>query len=133
MDFTEWILKLKLPHALNDFVAEFPNPTVTSIRQACDAICSLPHLEYLFQQHRFTSSRESSGRCYDCAFIAETLALILGDRMDERIVFFVFEAGGIELEWTLGYYLKHHVFLAHEQDDSEKIASQIVSSDHIEL
>ena len=113
IDFAHWILKMKLPHALSNFVSEFPNPKVSSIREACDLVCTLPFLESLFMHHRFTSNREASGRCFDLCFIAETLAFILGSRMDDRVVDFVFEAKGNELEWTLGYYLKHHVSEVH--------------------
>jgi hypothetical protein len=109
LDFALWILKIQLPYVLSDFVTEFPTPSVSALRGACDAICGLPYLESLFQQHRFTSTRESSRRCFDVCFISELLANILGNKMDDRIVYFVIESKGVDLEWTLGFYLKHHV------------------------
>jgi hypothetical protein len=109
IDFANWILKLKLPNALSHLVAEFPNPRVSSVMEACDAVCKLPYLESLFVQHRFTSTRESPGRCFDLCFISELLAVLMGTRKEDRIVSFLFESKGTELEWTLGYYLKHHI------------------------
>jgi hypothetical protein len=109
MDFAHWILKLKLPGALSLFVEEFPNPSFDAIRSACDAICGLPNLQALFRQHRFTSEREAPGRCFDVCFISELLANLMDGRAEERSVHFVHESKGKELEWTLGYYLKHHV------------------------
>ena len=108
MDFANWILKLRLPDALTDFVIEFPNPSLKSIQGACDAVCQMPFLDSLFKQHKFTSSRESEGRCFDICYISELLAVLLGDRGENRIMYFLTEANGAELEWTLGYYLKRH-------------------------
>lgn len=109
MDFAKWLMKIKLPNALSDYVVEFPNPSVTSMRKACDTICSLPLLESLYRQHPFTSSKEAEGRCFDVCYIAEVLAALLDERHEERVMFFLFESRGAELEWTLGYYLKHHL------------------------
>jgi hypothetical protein len=133
IDFAHWILKLNVPHAISDFVAEFPNPKVSSIRGACDSICKLPHLESLFMQHRFTSVRESPGRCFDVCFIAEVVAVLLGSRMDDRIIYFVFEAKGTELEWTLGYYLKHHMIQAESHGIVPEQAENERSNQHSEL
>jgi hypothetical protein len=108
MDFANWLLQLRLPDALTDFVIEFPNPSLKSIQGACDAVCQIPLLESLFAQHIFTSSRESEGRCFDICYISELLHVLLGERGNERIVYFLTQANGTELEWTLGYYLKRH-------------------------
>ena len=134
MDFAQWILKLKLPGALSDFVAEFPNPRVSSMRLACDAICDLPNLEALFRQHRFTSIREAPGRCFDVCFIAELVAALFEDRGDDRKVFFIYESKGNDLEWTLGYYLKHHISEAYrDQSFSALGKNRVEDGSHNEL
>jgi hypothetical protein len=107
MDFAKWLMKLKLPNALSAYVLEFPNPSVASMRLACDSICELPLLESLFRQHPFTSSKESEDRCFHVCYIAEILASLLDDRDSERVVSFLFDAQGVELEWTLGFYLSN--------------------------
>ena len=120
MDFARWLMQQKFASVKSNFVLQFPNPSIASMRLACDSVCSLPLLESLFQQHPYTSSREASGRCFDVCYIAEILSLLLNGRHEERIVHFLFEARGSELEWTLGYYLKHHITgVSNERDSND--------------
>jgi hypothetical protein len=109
MDFAKWLLKLKLPSVYSKFVAEFPSPSIKSIMGACDYVCGLPLLDSLFRQHAFTTDKEVKSRCFDVCYIAEILSLIFPDRHEERLIHFLLESRGYEVEWTLGYYLKHHI------------------------
>ena len=91
MDFARWLMQLKPPATFSSFVQEFPSPSITSMKAACDSICGLPYLESLYQEHLFTSITEAPGRCFDVCYVSEILSLLLVGRHDERIVNFLLE------------------------------------------
>jgi len=89
MDFAYWVMSMKTPTALSAFSLEYPSPSVTSMRSACDIICSYPYLDALFRQHQFTTSREVPERCFNICYVSEVLSLLLESRINERIVHFL--------------------------------------------
>jgi len=91
MEFAHWLMSMKTPYALLPFSLEFPTPSIKSMRQACDTICSFPYLDALFRQHRFTTEKEVTGRCFDVCYISEVLAILLDGKESERIISFLLE------------------------------------------
>jgi hypothetical protein len=91
MDFAAWLMKMKTPYALLPFSLEYPTPSINSMRQACDTICAFPYLDALFRQHRFTTDKEVSGRCFDVCYVSEVLGILFEGRESERIVSFLLE------------------------------------------
>lgn len=125
MDFAFWIMKLKFRSALSSFVLEYPNPSIEAMRDACDVVCSLPLLESLFQQHAFTTSRESSTRCFDVCAISQLIEELFG-KVDSfpSIAFIRTSEEGHELEWTLGFYLstlQNSRFFINDEKQPEEI------------
>ncbi len=91
MDFAHWVMSMKTPTALSTFSLEYPSPSIASMRDACDIICSYPLLDALFRQHQFTTSREVPERCFNICYVSEVLSLLLESRINERIVHFLVE------------------------------------------
>jgi hypothetical protein len=108
MDFAYWIMSLKTESALSRFVHEYPNPSIEAMREACDTVCSLPFLGSLFLQHPLTSSREAPTRCFDVCAITEILDELFPTANSKPRISFIKHYNGVELEWTLGFYLKTH-------------------------
>lgn len=108
MDFANWLMRQKYPTIINEFVTQFPNPSITSMKEACEYVCSLPLLGALFEKHLFTTIHEAEGRCFDVCYVAELLSLLFDEVGYNRAVHFLLEARGNQIQWTLGFYLKHH-------------------------
>lgn len=108
MDFAYWLMRQTYPTIINEFVTQFPNPSITSMKEACEYVCSLPLLGALFEKHSFTTMYEAEGRCFDVCYVAELLSLLFDEVRYNRAVHFLLEARGNQIEWTLGFYLKHY-------------------------
>ena len=91
MDFAHWVMSMKTPTALSTFSLEYPSPSVSSMRDACDVICSYPLLDALFRQHQFTTAREVPERCFNICYVSEVLSTLLESRINERIVHFLLQ------------------------------------------
>ena len=91
MDFARWILAMKLPGAYTEFVAQFPSPSISAMREACDLICAMPMLESLFSQHPYSSTSEVKGRCFDICYVSEVLSIIFDGINADRLVHFLLE------------------------------------------
>jgi len=102
LDFASWLLGKNSTRSV--FVQQYPDPSISAIREACHSVCALEVDTALFTQHRLTNAREADGRCFDICYVAELLTSFgLGD--EESRVRFMLEVGGNEIEWTQGYYL----------------------------
>ena len=104
LDFASWLLEMRNENL--EFTKQYPQPSVSAIRGACNLICSLPVDTELFTRHKMTNEVEAQGRCFDICYVAELLESF-GFSDDDRRVSFVLEIQGKEIEWTLGYYLTH--------------------------
>ena len=91
MDFARWVLSLKLPGAYSDFLAQFPSPSISAMRDACDQICILPLLQDLFAQHPFTSKNEVTGRCFDICYVSEVASFIFDGLNTDQLLHFLLE------------------------------------------
>ena len=89
MDFAHWLMAMKTATAIASFSSEYPSPTITSMQEVCDTICSYPLLDALFRQHRFTTSREVPERCFHVCYVSEVLSILLESRVNDTIVNFL--------------------------------------------
>jgi hypothetical protein len=114
LDFAYWLFTAgdgDAPHhdpRIQAFLAEYPRPSLQTIRGLCSALCSQPFDLDLFTRHVRTNAKEATGRCFDVCYVAELLHAF-GVQDNERRITFAISVQDREIEWTLGYYLTHVV------------------------
>eukprot|EP00633_Aureoumbra_lagunensis_P000892 CAMPEP_0197289446 /NCGR_PEP_ID=MMETSP0890-20130614/6718_1 /TAXON_ID=44058 ORGANISM="Aureoumbra lagunensis, Strain CCMP1510" /NCGR_SAMPLE_ID=MMETSP0890 /ASSEMBLY_ACC=CAM_ASM_000533 /LENGTH=381 /DNA_ID=CAMNT_0042760877 /DNA_START=324 /DNA_END=1469 /DNA_ORIENTATION=+ len=110
--------------AIRSFSAEplegWPTPALSDLEEKARTFCALPWHQVRQQfsgKHHYTSDSLLSSRCFDAALV---LFILRDVYALDQVTFLLETQSGLEVEWTLGYFLDH---LRQQQDNTCSIST----------